>query len=108
MNNNLSDYNPTTLKEAIDVLLAITTEQDRDSINDTIEWSFLMHHYLGRDLRNGWNLWNDGPLVSHFNEMGIAHPDDMSGLILWVLECEVKGLNFDINQRISEIQSFYA
>ncbi len=41
-----------------------------------------MHHGLGRHLRNNWGLWNDSVLAKWFNEKGIHHADDMSGIIL--------------------------
>lgn len=40
------------------------------------------HHSLGRWIRNYWALWAGGRLSKYFNELGINHPDDMSGIIL--------------------------
>lgn len=41
------------------------------------------HHGLGAHIRNEWKLWSgEGTLVEYFAEMGIIHPDDMSGIIL--------------------------
>ena len=42
----------------------------------------LYHHGLGTWIRNNWALWAKGRLSKYFNEVGIKHPDDMSGIIL--------------------------
>ena len=41
-----------------------------------------MHFGLGMGLRNGWRLWGGSRLAKYFNQIGIFHPDDMSGIIL--------------------------
>ncbi len=40
------------------------------------------HHGLGMWLRNNWGLWSGSRLKRYFNNLGINHPDDMSGIIL--------------------------
>lgn len=40
------------------------------------------HHGLGTSLRNNWGLWQGSRLSKWFNDKGIKHPDDMSGIIL--------------------------
>lgn len=40
------------------------------------------HHGLGTWLRNNWGLWAGARLAQYFNQLGIHHPDDMSGIIL--------------------------
>lgn len=40
------------------------------------------HHGFGTMVRNTLGLWHDGSLVPFFNDMGITHADDMSGIIL--------------------------
>ncbi len=40
------------------------------------------HFGVGMWMRNNWGLWGGGPLGRHFNELGITHPDDMSGIVL--------------------------
>jgi hypothetical protein len=40
------------------------------------------HLSVGLWLRNNWGLWRGSRLAKRFNEMGIYHPDDMSGIIL--------------------------
>ena len=40
------------------------------------------HLTLGVWIRNNWGLWQGSCLVDYFNQRGIQHPDDMSGIIL--------------------------
>ena len=42
----------------------------------------LYHHGLGTWLRNNWGLWSGSRLSKWFNEKGIRHPNNMSGIIL--------------------------
>lgn len=39
------------------------------------------HHGFGMWMRNNWSLWGGSTLSKWFNEKGIHHPDDMSGII---------------------------
>jgi hypothetical protein len=40
------------------------------------------HHGLGTFLRNNWGLWGGSRLQKYFNERGVYHPDNISGIIL--------------------------
>lgn len=40
------------------------------------------HHSLGMWIRNNWGLWGNSRLKKYFNDLGLRHPDDMSGTIL--------------------------
>lgn len=37
---------------------------------------------FGMWIRNNWRLWGGSRLSKYFNDLGIYHPDDMSGIIL--------------------------
>lgn len=40
------------------------------------------HMGLGLWLRNNWGLWGGSRLSKYFNQLGVFHPDDMSGIII--------------------------
>jgi hypothetical protein len=40
------------------------------------------HFGLGLWIRSNWDLWGGSSLAKWFNDQGIAHPDNMSGIIL--------------------------
>ncbi|ESU25639.1 hypothetical protein FLJC2902T_30690 [Flavobacterium limnosediminis JC2902] len=41
-----------------------------------------MHFGFGMWLRNNWGLWGGSRFSNYFNDLGIYHADDMSGIIL--------------------------
>jgi uncharacterized protein DUF6794 len=78
-----AESTPRTLDECFIVLAkkvpADTLERMRAMPeDDMIEF----HHGLGTWMRNNWGLWSRGHLYSYFRQMGLEHPDDMSGVIL--------------------------
>ncbi|OGV70318.1 MAG: hypothetical protein A2283_08220 [Lentisphaerae bacterium RIFOXYA12_FULL_48_11] len=40
------------------------------------------HFDIGMWIRNNWGLWSKSRLQTYFNNLGIYHPDTMSGIIL--------------------------
>jgi peroxiredoxin len=58
--------------------LALIAEMKASSEENMI----LYHDDLGRWIRNNWALWAGSRLSKYFNQLGIFHPDDMSGIIL--------------------------
>ena len=46
------------------------------------EFSARAHLGFGMWMRNNWQLWAGSRLSKYFNDLGVNHPDDMSGIIL--------------------------
>jgi hypothetical protein len=46
------------------------------------EFSARVHFGFGMWMRNNWQLWGGSRLSKYFNDLGVNHPDDMSGIIL--------------------------
>ena len=46
------------------------------------EFTANAHFGIGLWMRNNWRLWGGSRLSKYFNDLGIFHPDDMSGIIL--------------------------
>jgi hypothetical protein len=72
---------PVTLDSAIGCLDDHWTSRDEFKALSYDDIS-MVHRGFGMWMRNNWGLWGGGPLAKSFNEMGIRHPDDMSGIIL--------------------------
>lgn len=77
-------YIPKDLNEAIaeldrDFPDSLKTEIRKMSEN---EFSGTYHMGTGMWMRNNWGLWSGSRLSKYFNNLGIYHPDDMSGIIL--------------------------
>lgn len=95
------DPEPATVKEAVDQVVNNISEEDRNKIKSTKnDRSYEYHHTVGRYLRNNWSLWEpDTPLKRDaVYTYGIAHADDISGLILSWVWAEIRGVDFDPHQ----------
>jgi len=74
-------------KDSDDCFKELKKMFDDSDLKDFVENSkeedmCMQHHYLGRHLRNDWGLWAGSRLSEWFNNKGIKHADDMSGIIL--------------------------
>ena|SRR5438105_10035184 len=89
------DRVPTTLSEAVEILIAGVQPADRAYLDEHgIEGE---HFGIGMRLRNGWSLWEpSAPLPRWFmKELKIWHADDMSGIILDAFLARYRGKPFD-------------
>ncbi|MBI9082731.1 MAG: hypothetical protein JEZ11_03980 [Desulfobacterales bacterium] len=67
------------------------------------------HHVLGRNLRNGLCLWNpESVIAKEFNQIGISHPDDMSGILLTTLHRILNFNQIDLRGQVAEYQKYWA
>ena len=77
---------PKSITEAILTLEEMIIEEDKKFILNSEEKKVLgsYHHGIGMWMRNNWGFWKDEetPLKTEFKNMGITHPDDMSGIII--------------------------
>lgn len=65
------------------------------------------HFGLGMWIRNNWGLWQGSRLSKYFNEIGVYHPDDMSGIILDTFWCDLNGKPQRITERIAAHQEYW-
>lgn len=65
------------------------------------EFSAVIHHGLGRWIRNNWGLWTDSRLFDYFKDKyGITHADDMSGIIFASFHRHLNGKDLDIEGQV--------
>lgn len=100
------DVVPSTYQEAVDLVCAGLSPGAVDWIKrqKTAIWAATMvHHGLGRWLRNNWSLWEAvGELPAWFKSAhGITHADDMSALILDAAFCRVCEEPFDLDRQVA-------
>lgn len=89
---NLKEKKPKTLLEAINILAADLSNNEKEFIRGNDSGS--VHHFAGMCIRNEWGLWKkDSPIVQDIkSRYGLfGHGDDCSGLILAGLWAKVKG-----------------
>ena len=78
---------PSTIDECITTLNEKLPFVDRVYImNLPKDDLVLLHHGLGRWIRNNWRLWEPpekpSPLRDYMSSLGFQHPDDMSQAII--------------------------
>lgn len=100
------DYAPTTLEEALDVLLQNITKEEKELVKETDPVEF--HHSVGQAMRNAW-LWNkEHPLHKHFvSTFKLGMADDMSGIILEALYHHLNNKTFDIHKKVKFYQDYW-
>jgi len=65
------------------------------------------HNNFGRWLRNTLELWHDGPPVKYFNDLGIYHADDMSGLIMSSLYRKYHNKELDVEGEVKKYRDYW-
>jgi hypothetical protein len=66
-----------------------------------------VHMGFGMWMRNNWQLWGGSRLSKFFNEMGIYHPDDMSGIILTSYHRRLTGKEIELEEQIKFYQDYW-
>jgi len=86
---------PKTVEAAVDELVNLLSEEDRNIIKSREDFSY--HFSAGMNIRNKWCLWEkDTPLkLDAINTYGIAHGDDISGLIFEWAFAKIRGIQFN-------------
>lgn len=73
-----------------------------DSIKVLISNGEESHFGIGRYLRNNWGLWSGSRLKCYFELQGIAHPDQMSGIIIYTYSLKLNNALIQEDSIISE------
>lgn len=92
------DKVPSTVEAAVQGVVDALDENEKTVIRSFADLSSATcHHGTGRFVRNNWSLWEpDSPLKRDAVEKyGIAHADDISGLIFEWAFARVRGEEFD-------------
>ena len=91
------DFVPSTVEAAVRHIVESISDEERDLIQEDRDVGFKVHHTIGRYIRNNWSLWEKGtPLKEDaVHTYGIAHADDISGLIIDWVAALVRADDFD-------------
>lgn len=71
------------------------------------EFSGRAHMGFGMWMRNNWQLWGGSRLSKYFNNLGIYHPDDMSGIILDSYHRYLTGKDINLSEQIKYYQDYW-
>lgn len=117
---------PSNLEDAISILERNTKQEDLETAKSMTEKDFSSqaHFSFGMGLRNNWNLWWSARLatenrdkgypqtkpaiVDFFNNLGIYHADDMSGIIVTSFYRKVVGLDIDLDAQVQRYIDYWA
>jgi uncharacterized C2H2 Zn-finger protein len=58
-------------------------------------------------MRNNWQLWGGSRLSKYFNDKGIYHPDDMSGIILDSYHRNLNGQEIKLDEQVKYYQDYW-
>ncbi|MFA5337646.1 MAG: DUF6794 domain-containing protein [Candidatus Omnitrophota bacterium] len=65
------------------------------------------HRGLGMWIRNNWGLWSGSRLKTYFNDLGVRHPDDMSGVILTSFWRNLNNKPIQLKEQIKYYQDYW-
>lgn len=102
-------YIPKDLDDCFKQLGSILNEMTINEIEgiDVDELAKRFHFGLGRWMRNNWQLWKGSRLSYYFNNIGVYHPDDMSGIILTSYQRHLKGEDIKLEEQIKHYQDYW-
>lgn len=103
-------YIPTDLDDALtrlDSLLGPDQAEQVRSMDSEDEFSASAHFGLEMWLRNNWGLWGGSRLAAYFNEIGVYHPDDMSGIILDSYYRRLHGQPIRLEEQVAYYQAYW-
>lgn len=101
---------PVDLEEALYALDKIIDHNTKRIVQELSEEkvSAMMHHSLGRHIRNKWGLWDNSKLSKWFKRQGIFHPDDMSGIIITSYWRQQQNQPIKLQEQIDEYKRYWA
>jgi hypothetical protein len=104
----ISEKIPKTLEEAVNSLFNSIDKNDIKAIEKEKLTFSSLHHSLGRQIRNDWSLWGNSILSKHFKDrFGLGHADDMSGIILKMLDCKYFNQDFGLAKEVEFYHSYW-
>ncbi|QIE58693.1 hypothetical protein G5B37_03685 [Rasiella rasia] len=107
----IEKYIPTDLNDAIAFFECKWSEENLNEFKNKEEQKATseLHFGTGRSLRNNWKLWaGTSELSKFFRDLGINHPDDMSGIILTSLHRKLNGIEIKLDNQIKYYKDYWA
>jgi hypothetical protein len=101
-------YVPKDLDDCFARLKKILKPEDVEKIKRGTEQDMIDYHFgLGLWIRNNWGLWKGGRLAKWFNEQGIHHPDDMSGIVLHSFWRHLNSKPIELDKQVKYYQDYW-
>ena len=102
-------YIPKDLDDCFNQINCFWSDSIRTIVKSWTEGEFIgnAHFGFGMWMRNNWQFWGGSRLSKYFNEMGIYHPDDMSGIILTSYYRYLKEKDIKLEEQIKYYQDYW-
>ncbi len=65
------------------------------------------HMGYGMWMRNNWQLWGGSRLSKYFNDLGIYHPDDMTGIIFTSFHRQLTNKDIHLEKQVKYYQDYW-
>lgn len=101
--------NSKTILEALECLHSSLSKEDHDKVVNGSYDDLAMYHFgWGMGIRNSWDLWSGStPIAQHFNEIGIFHPDDMSGIIIDSYWLHYNDCDLQLDEQVAYYRNYW-
>ncbi|WP_303923383.1 DUF6794 domain-containing protein [Draconibacterium sediminis] len=95
-------YIPKDLDDCFNQLDKFWNDSIKTEVSNMSEDEFIgsSHFGIGLWIRNNWRLWGGSRLSKYFNELGITHPDNMSGIVLTAYYRKLKNQDIELRKLI--------
>jgi len=102
-------YIPKNLEDCFTQINSFWSDSTKSNVKQWTENEFSgkAHFGFGMWMRNNWQLWGGSRLSKYFNEIGVYHPDDMSGIILTSYHRYLTGRDIKLEEQIKYYQDFW-
>lgn len=102
-------YIPKDLNDCFNQIDGFWNDSIKNQVKSWSEEEFCAnaHFGFGMWMRNNWGLWGGSRLQTYFNEKGIYHPDDMSGIILTSYYRYLKGDKIELKKQIKFYKTYW-
>jgi len=102
-------YIPVDLKDCFKQIDSFWADSVKLQVRKKTEDGFTAnaHFGIGMWMRNNWRLWGGSRLSIYFNDLGIFHPDDMSGIILTSYHRFLLGLDIKLEEQIGYYKDYW-
>lgn len=101
-------YIPTDLEDCFKELKKMLPEDLVTKMKSGPEKDMIKyHHGLGTWLRNNWGLWAGSRLREYFKKLGLAHPDDMSTVVLKSFWRHLNNKPLKVDEQVKYYQEYW-
>jgi hypothetical protein len=102
-------YIPKDLEDCFKQIDSFWDDSTKVKVKQWTEGEFIgrAHHGFGMWMRNNWQLWGGSRLSKYFNDLGIYHPEDMSGIILDSYHRYLTGNDIKLEEQIKFYQDYW-